>query len=177
MASDADRVRVLSDEEGELLWFLGGLLTVKADSELTNGSSSVVEQRIPPNFAPPRHIHRDEDEMFYVLEGEMTVMADGRPQRAERGAFVFLPKGLEHSFLTGPDGVRSLIITTAPGKFADFVRAAGQRAAERAMPPPPSGPPSEKQQRMLAELSARFGVDITGPPITADDLATPAERR
>jgi quercetin dioxygenase-like cupin family protein len=169
MAGNPDRVRVLADEEGELLWFLGGLVVVKADSQLTEGHASLVDQRLPPGFAPPRHVHRDEDEIFYVLEGEVSVLADGRSRRAERGAFIFLPKGVEHSFLTGSNGARMLTFTT-PGSFADFVRSASQQATEYALPPPPPGPPSEEQQRMLVEAAARFNIEITGPPITADDV-------
>ena len=169
MTGDPDRVRVLADDEGELLWFLGGLIVVKADNELTEGRASLVDQKLPPNFAPPRHIHRDEDEIFYVLEGEVSVMADRRGRHAGRGAFIFLPKGVEHSFLTGPDGARLLTFTT-PGGFADFVRSASQQATEYALPPPPPGPPTEEQQRMLVEAAARFNIDITGPPVTAEDL-------
>jgi mannose-6-phosphate isomerase-like protein (cupin superfamily) len=171
MPDVVDRVRVLADDDGELLWFLGGLMVVKADSELSEGRLSLLDEFAPPDFSPPRHVHRDEDEIFYVLEGEVSVLVDGRSYEARPGAFVFLPKGLEHSFLTGPSGVRKLIVTT--GRFSDFVRAASQRAAAHELPAP-DGPPTEEQQRRLAEVAANFGMDITGPPITAEDVRTAA---
>lgn len=168
MTDAADRVRVLADEEGELLWFLGGLMVVKADNELSDGKLCLLDETAPPNFAPPRHVHHDEDEIFYVLDGTVSVFVDGRSYTAEQGAFVFLPKGVEHSYLTGPAGARKLIIT-APGSFVDFMRSFSEPATAHTLPAP-SGPPTEEQQRELAELAARFGIDITGPPITADDV-------
>ena len=47
---------------------------------------------------PPLHLHRDWDEAFYVLEGEMTFLIDGRTSSAPAGLFVFVPRGILHTF-------------------------------------------------------------------------------
>lgn len=62
--------------EGEALWFLGGLVTVKAAGADTRGRVTVVEFVNPPGFAPPLHRHLNEDEMFYILDGHAEFHCD-----------------------------------------------------------------------------------------------------
>jgi len=69
----------LARGEGSALWFLGTLSHVKATSEMTRGAYGLVEQVIPAGFASPYHLHRVEDEAFYVFEGQVSLYstADG----------------------------------------------------------------------------------------------------
>ncbi len=63
---------------------------------------------------PPTHTHRTEDEVFYVLEGEVTFTCDGEEFPAKKGGFVFLPQGLPHTYAI-PEGVRTkLLVLTFP---------------------------------------------------------------
>ena len=71
------RPYVRRDGEGEALWFLGNLVTVKATGAETRGRVSVVEFVNPPDFAPPLHRHLEEDEMFYVLPAPPSSSATG----------------------------------------------------------------------------------------------------
>jgi uncharacterized cupin superfamily protein len=60
---------------------------------------SAYEFVIPPATAgPPLHLHRTWDEAFYVLEGELTFLIDGRTTSAPAGSFVFVPRGILHTF-------------------------------------------------------------------------------
>jgi quercetin dioxygenase-like cupin family protein len=63
----------LAPGEGEALWFLGELATVKATGETTGGRVSVIENLAPRGSGSPLHVHRNEDEWFYVIEGELTL--------------------------------------------------------------------------------------------------------
>jgi quercetin dioxygenase-like cupin family protein len=76
-----------------------GEVTLKAAGAETGGTLAVYEFVIPPETAgPPLHIHRNWDEAFYVLDGEMTFLIDGRTSTAPAGAFVFIPHGIPHTF-------------------------------------------------------------------------------
>ena len=69
----------LEAEQGEALWFFGGLAAVKASSEQTGGRFSLTEQLLPGGRDTPLHSQPDDDETFYVLEGDLTFyLGDGQ---------------------------------------------------------------------------------------------------
>ncbi len=119
------RPRFLRRDEGRALWFLGNLMTVKADADDTQGRVTVVEFLNPPGFAPPLHRHTQEDEMFLVFDGSATFYCGEEQFTATEGDFVLLPFGVPHTFLVGSDGpLRTLQITT-PAGFEAFAAAVG----------------------------------------------------
>lgn len=155
----APHPRLLHPDEGEALWFLGNLVTIKATGADTGGRVTVVEFLNPPGFAPPVHRHAVEDEMFLVLGGRATFLCDGQRLAAGPGDFVLLPAGLAHSFLVGPDEpLRTLQITT-PSGFEEFAAAAGGPAGARRLPEPGPIDPAA-----LAHAARLHGVEILGPP-------------
>ena len=100
-APASPRPRLLRPDEGDAVWFLGSLATVKATGADTGGRATVVEFLNPPGFAPPLHRHLHEDEMFLVLEGEARFLCGGEDLAAGPGDFVHLPAGLPQSaFIT-----------------------------------------------------------------------------
>jgi quercetin dioxygenase-like cupin family protein len=161
MPTSPVRPRILRPDEGDALWFLGNLVTVKATGRETGGRVTVVEFLNPPGFAPPLHRHLEEDEMFFVLDGEATFLCDGQELRAAPGDFVLLPAGLAHSFVVAPGGpLRTLQITT-PSGFEEFAGAVGGPATERRLPDPGPVDPAA-----LAHAGRLHGVEILGPPPT-----------
>ena len=68
----------VNTREESAVWFLGALTLVKSTGESTNGAFGLIEQLIPTGFASPYHIHHLEDEAFYVLEGEVMFVCDGK---------------------------------------------------------------------------------------------------
>lgn len=145
--------------EGEAIWFLGTLMTIKATAEETRGAFTLVEQVAPPGFAPPPHVHEAEEEGFYVLEGELTVTCGDRVWTASSGAFVLLPRGMTHTFSVSQAGPAKLLQVTSPAQFERFAREAGDPASTRTLPPP--GAPDIP--RMLEAMS-RYGYRMAGPP-------------
>jgi quercetin dioxygenase-like cupin family protein len=76
-----------------------GVVTLKAVGAETNGTMAVYEFATPPATAgPPLHLHRNWDEAFYVLEGEMTFLIDGETSTAPAGSFIYIPQGILHTF-------------------------------------------------------------------------------
>ena len=155
------RVRpyVRHEGEGEALWFLGSLVTVKATGAETRGRLSVVEFVNPPGFAPPLHRHLEEDELFYVLSGTAQFHCDGEALAAGPGDVVLLPAGLPHTFLVGADEpLRTLQITT-PSGFEQFAAEVGEPAQARRLPDPGPIDPIA-----LGHAATRYAIELLGPP-------------
>lgn len=148
----------LAPADGEALWFFGTLLTFKASADQTRGRFALVEQVGPRGVATPLHAQPDDDESFYVLEGEMIFyLADCPPFTAAAGAFVHIPAGVPHAFRVDSATARYLDLTTA--QHERFMRAAGEPASARV--PPPPGPPDMGKVMAAAQ---QHGVGILGPP-------------
>jgi mannose-6-phosphate isomerase-like protein (cupin superfamily) len=150
---------VLRSGEGEALWFLGNLATIKTAGAHTRGALTVVEFLNPPGFAPPVHRHLAEDEAFYVLDGHVQFRCGETSFDAGPGDFVLLPVNRPHTFLVGPDQpLRALQITT-PAGFEDFAAEVGRPAAELRLPDPgPIDPVA------LGHAASRHAVELLGPP-------------
>ena len=145
--------------EGEALWFLGNLATIKTAGVHTRGALTVVEFLNPAGFAPPVHRHLVEDEAFYILDGHAEFRCDDLSFDAGPGDFVLLPVNRAHTFLVGPDQpLRALQITT-PSGFEAFAGEVGLPAAERRLPDPGPIDPAA-----LGHAAGRHAVELLGPP-------------
>jgi uncharacterized cupin superfamily protein len=150
---------VVRSGEGEALWFLGNLVTVKATGADTDGRASVLEFLHPPGFAPPLHRHAVEAEMFLVLDGEAFFLCDDQELPAGPGDFVVLPAGLAHTFVVGPDEpLRTLQITT-PSGWEQYAAVVGEPAGERRLPGPR---PIDRE--VMVSAAQQYGIEILGPP-------------
>jgi quercetin dioxygenase-like cupin family protein len=88
----------LAAGEGEGLWFLDGLMTVKAAGSDTRNAFTLIEAERQAGSGPAPHIHHDEEEAFYLLEGELTITCGEQTWTASPGAFALLPRGIPHSW-------------------------------------------------------------------------------
>ncbi|MFC8501774.1 cupin domain-containing protein [Pedococcus sp. NPDC057267] len=159
MGQDANAPYLLRADEGEALWFLGSLVTLKATGGQTRGQITVAEFVNPAGFAPPLHRHLAEDELFYVLSGAAEFRCAGRSLHAGAGDFVLLPVGLAHTFLVGQEEpLRALQITT-PSGFEDFADAVGQPALRRELPQPGAVDPGA-----LGHAAQQHAIELLGPP-------------
>ena len=111
--------RSASTTDGPAYWFLDGLNIVMATSESTGGAYSMVHNTAPPGHATPYHLHHNEDEAFYVLDGEFTFICDGRKTVLGPGGYIFLPRNIPHGIRCSGSAPSSMIILAMPG--AGFV--------------------------------------------------------
>ena len=89
----------------------------KADGEETAGACSVSEWWLEPNTGgPPVHDH-PEDHVFYVIEGVMSLLIDGRWHEAPRGSYAVIPGGTPHSFENRSQQRAGIISFNTPGGF------------------------------------------------------------
>ena len=149
----------LQPTEGEPLWFMGFLATIKASAEGTAGRVAVIHHIGPQDAGSPLHVHHRENEWFYVLDGELTVWVGGQVTRAPAGSFVFGPQGTPHTFtVSSPDGA-SFLLVTEPGGFEAFMRTCAEPARSLTLPPPPDSPPDLAW--WVAQV--RMALDTTAP--------------
>ncbi len=158
-APAAGRAYLLRPDDGQALWFLGNLVTLKATGEQTHGRLTVAEFLNPPGFAPPLHRHLHEDELFYVLSGSVDFRCMGEQLAAGPGDFVLLPMGEPHTFVVGAGEPLRALQITAPSGFEHFAAEAGVPAVERRLPDPGPVDPAA-----LGHAAARHGIEILGPP-------------
>ena len=158
--SPAARPTALRQDEGEALWFLGVLATIKASAETTGGRVAVIEHLAPQGAGSPLHVHHREDEWFYVTEGELTFWVGGRVIEAPAGSFVYGPRDVPHTFAVASPEARFLLVTE-PAGFESFMRALSEPAQALTLPPATVQPP--EPERMIA-LAAEYGIEIIGPP-------------
>jgi mannose-6-phosphate isomerase-like protein (cupin superfamily) len=149
---------------GEAWWFLDTRMTIKADARQTGGAHTLLEFSAPHGFGPPLHQHNEDDEGFFVLEGEMHVQCGDDSWEMGPGGFAFLPRGIPHTFIvTSMRPVRGLQLTS-PSGFEKFVADIGVPAEGPGLPVP--SPPDVPR---LASAAARYGHEILGPPLSLRD--------
>lgn len=158
MAQATSAFHVVGEDDATAIWFLGTLALIKGHGAGSGGVFGVVEFTHPPGFATPLHVHNNEDEAFYVLDGAIRGVCDGREWSASRGGFVWLPRGSRHGYrVEGDEPVRTLVFSI-PAGFERFVVEAGEPALARTLPPP-----SEPDLEKLGAAAARYGQEILGP--------------
>src|ERR1700759_3099954 len=132
---------VLGLEEGEARWAFGTLATIKASAETTGGKMALIEHLAPKGAGSPLHVHHNEDEWFYVTEGEVTFWVGGKVIEATAGSFGYGPRELPHTFEVKSERARFLL-GTEPAGFENFLRLASEPATKRTLPPAELAPVS-----------------------------------
>jgi quercetin dioxygenase-like cupin family protein len=151
---------LLGTDEGKAHWLLGMLEVVKISGADTNGEYGLLEVTVRKGEGSPWHVHPEEDEWFYVLEGEFTVYVGEQRLALPAGAFAFGPKGVPHTFIGETEGAK-VLIGFQPFQFEGFLREVGELATERVLPPRLEAPPDMAR---LIPIAERNGMVILGPP-------------
>jgi quercetin dioxygenase-like cupin family protein len=97
---------------GEALSWFQASVTLKASSREL-GAAEIV---IYPGDEPPLHVHKNEDEWFYMLDGKVTFHVGGENYSGAVGSFVSFPRGIPHTFTIESASARFLVMNT-PGGF------------------------------------------------------------
>jgi mannose-6-phosphate isomerase-like protein (cupin superfamily) len=111
----------LNTDEGELLRFGEVTILVRATGADTGGAFSLFEE-VPPMVDTPLHVHANDDELFYVLDGEHVFTVGGRDLEVGPGGMVFAPRGIPHAQRRAQPGVGRLLVQTTPAGLDGFFR-------------------------------------------------------
>ena len=107
--------KYLAPGQGHLVHLLGEPRTFKVTPAESGGAYLQFESRHTPGTGAPPHVHRGEDEAFYVLAGEYEFTVGDTRMRAPIGAFAFVPRGTVHAFKSTGQEAGRLLITVTPG--------------------------------------------------------------
>jgi len=134
---------------------------VKATAAETGGTMTVFETIVAPGEGPPLHVHANEDEAVYVLEGDLDFRLGPDLRSTRRPAFLFIPRGTPHTFQNvGGDAARFLVIFAPSGmeRFFERMAADGSRAGDVAT---------------FAATGREVGLEVVGPPLAAVEAPNP----
>ena len=121
---------IRGEGEGERLWFAGGgVFTMKATSEETDGAFVLLEDRMMRGKMTPLHTHPNVDETLIVLEGEILVYAEGREHRVGPRGVAVAPRGVPHAFMVTSESALILTLQT-PGSGEAFYRDASEPSTD-----------------------------------------------
>lgn len=153
-------------EDGQRVTGPVGRLTYKARSSETGGAMTVIQTIAAPGVGPPLHVHANDDEFICVLEGRLRVKFAEAIHEAPAGSFVFIPKGLTHTWQNpGPETARFLFgFTPAAVGMERFFERSDELTGET----------------RLAEAFSKFatdaGMQVVGPPLAQSDPSSPTDR-
>lgn len=147
------------------VWWKTGRMTVKAGGAETGGSFAQLETTDPRGTATPMHVHRNEDESFYVLEGEVSLLVDGERIDLSTGDYALAPRGTTHAYIVRSEQARMLTTLTPAGLEELFVTlgtpvGGADRPSEGVLPP----------MGELVRSFGAYGCEVVGPPPTLAEL-------
>ncbi|CAI6083018.1 quercetin 2,3-dioxygenase [Cohnella sp. JJ-181] len=139
--------------------FLTDVNSILVSGEDTNGEFCVVHCAVKKDDGPPLHLHEQEDESFYILEGEVEMTIGEKVIVAKAAEYVFAPRGIPHTFKVKSDKAKFLV-TAYPAGFDSFVKELGvpyeEGMEDRVGPPTPEG-----LQRLL-EVAQKYHISFPG---------------
>lgn len=103
--------------KGAVLDILGSPYIIKAHAAETGNAFCCIESQLPPGAGAPPHTHSLEDEVFYVLSGEVVfeIADEPAPMRVGAGSFLFSPRGQRHGFRNEGPAEARLLVLALPG--------------------------------------------------------------
>ncbi len=150
----AEQKPYLNTREDAAIRFLGLPTLMRSTGESNNESFGLMEHwEMPPGFASPYHMHHLEDEAFYVLEGEMAFVCDGKWMKGGPGTYIFGPREIPHGFKVVGSSPARMLLLCAPAGFERFV-------LELSVPFNDFTPPDMAK---LMVVATKYKIDILGP--------------
>jgi quercetin dioxygenase-like cupin family protein len=147
---------MLTPGEGKTVSFSGNRVTLVHGRP--GGAYSVVEWVSEPGIpGTPLHIHRETDEAFYVLEGTFGFRAGERTFEGSTGAFVLVPKGLEHAYWNEGVIAAKMLITISPPGFERYFEELAEGLAS-------AGEDEQAAISLRRALSEKYDIEVVGPP-------------
>lgn len=145
----------MNTREDPAFRFLGVPTLMRSTGETSGGAFGLLEHwSMPPDFGSPYHVHYLEDEAFYVLEGEMAFICDGKWVKGGPGTYVFGPREIPHGFKVIGTAPARMLLMCSPAGFERFVLELREDLTSPAAPP---------DMAKLVAVAAKYSIDILGP--------------
>lgn len=154
MKTEKKEAMVVPSGEGKKMNVVGHRVTVKLAHQETNGEYYVFEVLTPAGHGIPPHVHKKEDEMIQVIEGEFEIMLGEQTYQAKPGALIHFPRNIPHSFRNVASTAGKTLWTVVPG--ANFEKFFDEMGALPADGPPDLG--------KVAEIFNKYDISLMPPP-------------
>ncbi len=146
--------------DGKTVGIVGSAYTFLATGEQTGGKYALIEAFIPSGVGPPLHHHDNEDEIFFMLDGAITVTVDEQELHIQRGDFVQLPKGSVHTFRNVRQQPARMLILLSPAGLDKFFDKFGVPMEHKSDAPPLV---TEEHKKDILTNASTFGVHFHLP--------------
>lgn len=147
------KVLRVARDEGDARWVYRDKDTIKVTGEETGGTLTVVEVWFEPKAGPPPHIHHNENEAFYVLEGQVETLDDTRRFTSGPGDFVLLPQNSRHAFRNVGDDFARILLLLFPSGFEGYFQEFGSIWTPGSEPPP-------SDMEFATRLAEKYGMEF-----------------
>ncbi|MFI0431252.1 cupin domain-containing protein [Mariniflexile sp. HMF6888] len=128
-------------------------LDIKISGKDTENDLSVFEQTgLTPNGGPPLHIHPNQDEWFYVIEGDYIFQCGDEKFKLKPGDTIFLPRNVQHAFVQLTEKGKMIVSYLPAGKMEAFFETTDKWTS----------PPTKKE---IAKVFADHDMKVVGPPL------------
>jgi quercetin dioxygenase-like cupin family protein len=129
-------------------------LLFKVVGEQTGGVLDCLEDTIAPKAGPPEHIHHQNDESFYILEGDFQIKIGDQVFKATPGTFCFVPRGIPHTWQNVGTGSGRMLAIFTPGGMEGFFQALSQVSS-----------PLDNMAQVLP-IVQKYSSEVVGPPLS-----------
>lgn len=151
MTSNSITARMINPEGGHhVLHPTGAHMSIKVFASETGGVYSLMETVLPPGGVVPKHIHKEEDENNFILEGQLTMHIGEAVYLAVPGSYVVAPRGVEQYFKNESDSDCRFLTTFTPGGAEGFFKDAGELIRSVA--------PEKPTPEQLGQLQEKYGL-------------------
>ncbi len=131
-------------------------LDIKISGKDTENDLAVFEQiGLTPKGGPPLHIHPEQDEWFYVIDGEYLFQVDEDRYQLKAGDTIFLPRNVKHAFIQLTEIGKMIVSYLPAGKMEEFFAVTDKWTS----------PPSEDE---ISKVFAEHGMQVVGPALKVD---------
>lgn len=142
---------------GKIQWVLGSFIVYKVRGG--NEQNTTFEEIVPAQMSGPRHFHYDQDEAFYILEGQYTFHVGADSIEAGPGSFIYVPRGTVHSVKNTGTTPGKALVTITPGPLVHFFDEVGVPVHDMASFQAPSGPPDMEK---VGGSARRHRIELVG---------------
>lgn len=128
-------------------------LDIKISGKDTENDLAVFEQTgLTPNGGPPLHVHPNQDEWFYVIEGDYIFQCGDEKFNLKPGDTIFLPRNVQHAFAQLTEKGKMIVSYLPAGKMEDFFSVTDKWTS----------PPSKEE---IAKVFSDHDMKVVGPPL------------
>lgn len=140
---------IMGRENAEIIRPFGNEMKVMLPATRTGGTCSVLFADLKTGEGAPSHLHREYDEYFFVVDGTISLVVDGKERTIVPGTLAFTPRGAIHSFKNIGASIASMLEWTVPGGNEAYFRAVSEMG-------------TNIDPKRLAEINAQFATEFIG---------------